>query len=290
LGDEIDVINCSLGSIDPAAQYELKEEVEKIIGKGIVMFCAWNDEDYTTWPANFEGVISVKSGEQKSQSEWVWEENKRNHVIFRGTKQRVKWKNNSRIFIGGSSFATALCTRKIVSGMVAGKLKPDYKEISNYLKVNASKVNKIDLEISTLINWNNFYNKIKKVGLYPFFKEMHGFVRFRNELLYEIAWISDFKLSRNVKKSTKEILENCDEEIVIQGGLPNETGDVDTLIVGYLDKASEAQKKDLLNEALEYAILHRLNVFSFLPPDNANKWLSEFTGKDLWLKYPNITY
>ena len=259
-------------------------------GKGIIMFCAWNDEDYTTWPANFKGVISVKSGEQKSQSEWFWEENKRNHAVFRGTKQRVKWKNNSQIFIGGSSFATALCTRKIISEVITGKLKKDFKEISNYLKVNASKINKIDLEMSHIIEWNNFHNKIKKVGLYPFFKEMHGFVRFRNELPYQIEWISNFKLSKNVGKSTKELLDNCVEDIVIQSGLPKDVSDIDTLIVGYLDKASRAQKKDLLNETLEYAVQHGLNVFSFLPPDKKEKWIADFSNKGLWLRFPSITY
>ncbi len=290
INDKIQLLNCSLGTIDPSAKYELDSVVKDAVASGVVIISAWNDEDYTAWPANFEGVISVKSGDQKSQNEWYWEENKHNHVVFRGTKQRVKWKENSQLFIGGSSFAAALCTNNIALKIVNDDLKPEINDIEKYLEQNAVKRIKIDLVRSPLIRWNEFHKKIKKAGLYPFFKEMHGFVRFRQKLNYEIGWISDFKTSKNGNKSTKEILENCDEDIFINSGLPDNHKDIDTLIVGYLDKASEAQRKDLLLSTIEYAYQRELNVFSFLPPINYLEWKDKFQNKGLWLEVPVIDF
>jgi uncharacterized NAD-dependent epimerase/dehydratase family protein len=290
INDKINLLNCSLGTIDPFAKYELDAIVKSAVANGIVIISAWNDEDYTAWPANFEGVISVKSGEQKSQIEWYWEKNKRNHVIFRGTKQRVKWKNNSQLFIGGSSFATALCTNNIASKIVDNDLTPDIHCVEKYLDQNAVKKIEIDLERSPLIRWNEFHKKIKKAGLYPFFKEMHGFVRFRKNLDYEIGWIADFNMSKNANKSTRQVLENCEEDIFIKAGLPNEHEDIDTLIIGYLDIASEAQRKDLLLSTVEYAYQRGLNLFSFLPPVDYMMWKEKFQDRGLWLEVPIIDF
>ena len=288
--DNLHILNCSLGTIDPSAKYELEELIKTAANKGITVISAWNDEDYTTWPANFEGVISIKSGEQKIQTEWHWENNKHPHFIFRGTKQRVKWKNNSQLFIGGSSFATALCTQQISKEIIRNNLKPDYYEIDKYLKEKAANKIEVSIERSPLIHWNSFHTKMKKVGLYPFFKEMHGFVRFKKNLNYEINWIADFSKSKNANKSTKDVLENCDEDILINNGLPEDHGNIDTLIIGYLNKASEALQKDLLNEALTYAFERNISVFSFLPPSNLDDWKNKFSNNGNWLEVPIINY
>lgn len=290
IGDGIHIINCSLGTIDPSAKYELENIIREACDKGIIIISAWNDENYTTWPANFEGVISVKSGNQKSQTEWNWEKNKHSHFIFRGTEQRVRWKDKSQLFIGGSSFAAALCTRQISNEIIKNNLSLNFREIEKYLEDNAVEKIEINLERSPLIHWNKFHTKMKRVGLYPFFKEMHGFVRFRKNLNYEISWIADFSKSKNAAKNTKEILANCNEDIYINNGLPEDHDNVDTLILGYLDKASEAMQKDLLTEALNYALKKNLNVFSFLPPDNFDEWKRSFINNGNWLEVPYINY
>ncbi|MGI0010738.1 MAG: hypothetical protein ACREAE_04980, partial [Nitrosopumilaceae archaeon] len=284
------ILNCSIGTIDPDAKYQLQEAVKLVIQSGVVVVCAWNDEDYTTYPANFDGVISVKSGSQKSQTEWEWERSKKDHFIFRGTKQRVKWKNNSQIFIGGSSFATALCTRMIAEQLIRKRIPKELTSIESFLKAHATFKREVDLNPSPIIPWNDFCYKMKTVGLYPFYKEMHGFVRFQKELPYQIGWIADFKLSKNSGKFTDQILGNCDESIFVHPGLPDDPQAVDTLILGYLDKAEEAQRRDLLSEVLDYAVRNCLNVFSFLTPQSEDEWKEKLISTDLWLRIPKITY
>lgn len=288
--DNIQILNCSLGTIDPTAKYQLEDIIKAAAENGIIIISAWNDEGYTTYPANFERVISVKSGEQKSQTEWYWEKNRHSHFIFRGTKQRVKWKNGSQLFMGGSSFAAALCTRHIACEVINNKLKLNFYEIEKYLEEKAVDKVEVNLERSSLIHWNNFHTKMKRVGLYPFFKEMHGFVRFRKNLNYEISWIADFSKSKNANKSTKEVLENCEEDIYINNGLPENHNNIDSLIIGYLDKASQAMQKGLLDDALDYALERKLNAFSFLPPDNIDEWKNKFENNGNWLEVPLINY
>ncbi len=290
IGDNVQILNCSLGTIDPTAKYELDSVIKKATDKGIIIITAWNDEGYTTYPANFERVISVKSGDQKSQTEWYWEKNKHPHYIFRGTKQRVNWKDGNQIFIGGSSIAAALCTRHISYEIIKNNLKLSFSEIEKHLQKNSKKKIEINLDRSPLIKWNCFNAKIKKVGLYPFNKEMHGFVRFRKNLNYDIGWIADLSKSKNAGKSTSEILLNCNEDIYINAGLPEDHYDIDTLIIGYLNKVAEAAGKDLLNEALGYAFEKKINVFSFLPPVNLEEWQNKFTDNGLWIEVPTVYY
>lgn len=290
LEDKVDIINCSLGTIDPDAKYQLQGTADNVVKQGTVMVCAWNDEDYTTWPANFEGVISVKSGNQQSQEEWGWESNRKDHFIFRGTKQRVKWGDNSELFMGGSSFATALCTRAIVGKVVKREVEPGVSAVESFLKKDAAFRRSVSLDASPVIPWNRFQSKMKNVGLYPFYKEMHGFVRFRKELPYRISWVADIPHSKAAGRLTSEVMQNCDEEILIGSGLPSDHANIDTMIVGYLDKASEARKKDLLTDALSYAIERHCNVFSFLPPADHTDWEQRFESEGLWLDVPRIRY
>jgi uncharacterized NAD-dependent epimerase/dehydratase family protein len=288
--NQVDILNCSLGTIDVDAQFYLKDIITQIVIRGIIVVSAWNDENYTTWPANFSNVISVKGGELTKLDEWIYEKDKKEHFIFRGVPTRTNWKDGKKIFIGGSSFATALCTNLIATIIIANNIQKNLDHVISYLKQNAGSKKINDLTPSKHIKWNNFHSKIKKVGLYPFFKEMHSFVRFRNKLPYKISWIADFNTSKNSQKSTNEVLENCTEEIFINSGLPLEHYDVDTLIIGYLDKASEAHKKDMLLTAIEYAYQRNLNVFSFLPPQDYQLWKNKFEQKDLWLEVPFIDF
>jgi hypothetical protein len=290
LRDRIDILNCSVGTIDPGAQYRLQPYIESLLAGETVIVAAWNDDGYTTWPSNFPGVISVKGGTQTGQSEWVWEDNKKGHVIFRGTKQRVQWKNNKTIFIGGSSFATALCTREIIRQVLRNRITKHYVSVESWLKNSAAFRHRIDLKPSSSIRWNDFQGKVKKIGIYPFNKEMHAFIRFRQALHYEIGWIADLKRSRNADRYTDTVLANCSERMLIRNGLPEDPDGIDTIVIGYLDKASELQKTDLVEQTLHYAYSRNVNVFTFLPPRNEGDWFTKFTSASLRLEIPRIAY
>jgi hypothetical protein len=288
--DRVDILNCSIGTIDPGAQYRLQTYIESLLAQETVIVAAWNDEGYTTWPANFPGVISVKGGTQTGQSEWGWEENKKGHVIFRGKKQRGQWKNNKTIFIGGSSFATALCTREIIRQILRNRITKQNVSVESWLKNGAAFRHRIDLKPSSSIRWNDFPGKVKKIGIYPFNKEMHAFIRFRHALHYEIGWIADLKRSRNADRYTDMVMANCSERMQIRNGLPEDPDGIDTIVIGYLDKASELQNTDLLEHTLQYAYTRNVNVFTFLPPRNEDDWYTKFTSASLRLEIPRIAY
>jgi uncharacterized NAD-dependent epimerase/dehydratase family protein len=290
LDDRVDILNCSLGTIDPDAKSELQEIVFQCADAGIILVCAWNDEGYTTWPAAFQNVISVKSGEQLSQDNWNWVNDKKNYVVFRGTRQRVQWKKGTQIFMGGSSFATPLCTRVIARALLNGAASKELAGISSYLEEHASSKNNIDLNRSTVVPWNNVHNKMRRVGLYPFYKETHGFIRFKNKLPFEIAWVADFKHSKAAGKNTNQTMPNCSESFYINAGLPKDSSGIDTIIVGYLDLAGQASGKDLLEETYEYAYQKKINVFSLLPSAKQADWEKKFASGGLWLETPTISY
>lgn len=288
--DHLDLLNLSLGTVDLDAKYLLHPYIKKLSDDGIILIAAWNDENYTTWPANFQEVVSIKGTNIEKLDEWIFEQNDKEHFHFRGLPLRLDWIGGRKRFIGGSSFATAICTNNILKAIISGKISVNRSAAINYLKLNAIDEIISDLSASELIPWNYFYLKFKNVGLYPFYKEMHAFIRFRENLHFNISFISDFRLSKNAGKFTNEVLENCNERILINKGLPKDSGGADSLIIGYLNEASEAQKKDLLIEALEYALNNHLNVFTFIPPKDFLEWKKRFKDLGLFLESAIINY
>jgi uncharacterized NAD-dependent epimerase/dehydratase family protein len=284
--DNIHLLNCSFGSINHDIKDELVEPFRKIVSKGTVIVSSFNDEGYSTYPALFDGVISVKSGEQKEFDTWFWEESDKDHFIFRGTKQRVKWTEGKSIFLGGSSLAAGLCTRQLLMHATENNLELTQPSVENFLKANSADKIKVSQSLNSLINWNSFFNKMNEVILYPFNKEMQPFVRYANNLPYKINWIGDHPRSKNINKNTTDLLSNCDIDFSIKNWLPENPGTSDTLIIGYLDKVSELYKKDYLIDCLKYALEHKLNVFSLLPPEGFQENQNKFNEKGLWLEVP----
>ncbi len=284
--DNIHILNCSFGSIAPHARHDLEGVVSEAVSAGMVLICAWNDDGYTTWPASFESVVSVKAGQQKSQTEWGWQEGKKNHVIFRGTKQRVRWSNNREVFMGGSSLATSLCTNVVAKQVLNESVICDVSSVLSFLEKQASYHLDYDPKQNTIIPWNNFHCKIGMAGLYPYSKEMEPFMRFRGNQPYKVGWIADTRLGRAGGKYLDEMIDESDERLLVHARLPSDTQGIDTLVVGYLDAASDAQKRDLLGEALGYAERHNLNAFTFLPPRNHDDWRTRFEERGCWLEFP----
>ncbi len=284
---EPDIINCSFGSIDPDVQKLLTADIKRLLGSGILIVAACNDEGHTAWPAGFQGVIRVRSGNIHSLTEWEFERSRKNTYIFRGLPQRARWKEGKYAFIGGSSFAAALCTREIVRYLSESNTSTKETVIA-HLENNATKITEITAKPSDLIPWNNIQSQISKVFLYPFYKEMHAFLRFEKELSFSITGIADYRRSKNSHKCIQEIMPDAASELIINDGLPANMAPADTLIIGYLDRISQACNQDLLEAAIRQAFDQGLNVFSFLPVNSQRNWTDAFANKGLWIYVPQV--
>ncbi len=142
--DRIDILNCSCGTVDPDAEFCLRENTELLLSRGTVVVSSWSVRNFVTWPANFDGVISTKSDNRLNVPEWSLEKDHREHFLFSGKMFLPGNSKNTYIEKNGSSIATALCTRKILDSVIKNEVKLDLNSIVSYMKRNAQKVEQTD--------------------------------------------------------------------------------------------------------------------------------------------------
>jgi uncharacterized NAD-dependent epimerase/dehydratase family protein len=134
------------------------------------------------------------------------------------------------------------------------------------------------------------YAWIRRAALYPFNKEMHALVRFRDLLHFEIGGIADPVGKGLVGKDAGEVIGAGTAGVNIGGRLDRACEGADALIIGYVDQLAKLMKKDVLRECVELALERNLHVFSFLPvrPEKYPELHEKARQKNLRLDYPWI--
>ena len=113
-------------------------------------------------------------------------------------------------------------------------------------------------EAESSIRW------IRKAAIYPFNKEMHALVRYRDLLSFDLVGVADPVGKGLVGKDAGEALGISSAGIRIQPRLSSALRGADTLILGYVDQLSRIGKKDMLREAVRLALDQGCHVFSFV--------------------------
>ena len=135
------------------------------------------------------------------------------------------------------------------------------------------------------------YDWIGKAALYPYNKEMHGFVRYLDQLAFEIVGIADPVGKGLVGKDAGEAVGIPPVGIRIAPRLPEALEGADTLVLGYVDELGRIAKRDVLRESIQTALDKGLHVFSFLPvpPTVYSDLYAKARDKKLKIVYPYIS-
>jgi uncharacterized NAD-dependent epimerase/dehydratase family protein len=257
-----DIINLSLG-------ISICEEIDRLYSvckalteSGTIIVSAFDNTGSISYPAAFENVIGVTSGQSCFRiNDFEYIQDTIVNLGAKGDIQKLAWNNPDYILLGGNSFACAHVTVQVAKLMFDGIFGLD-----NILQVFKDKAKKHYLNESMISLKNNqsIPFLIKKAVIFPFNKEMHSLIRFAPDLKFEIVGVYDSKYSANVGSTTDHIMKSEVRSIPIQNIAQIKWDSFDTLILGHLDEMSSLiNKHDLQHNLIKTAISKKKNVYAF---------------------------
>jgi uncharacterized NAD-dependent epimerase/dehydratase family protein len=304
IAQNVNVINMSLGTTDGTFKSQLANVCVEAFEAGVIIVAADHNDGIPSYPASLPEVIGVGGTSIQEPFGYFFRPGQRIECLARGDHQRVCWKGGKEILMGGTSFAAPR-----ISALIAMILEAfpgtGLKEVRKILKANSisnspsfpredlpdhrrasrKETGKRSAFTSKKFDW------IKRAALYPFNKELHALVRFRDLLPFEIVAVADPVGKGLVGKDAGEAIGISNVGIRITSRLSDAIRSADTLILGCIDQLVRMSKRDLLRTSAELALDNGTNIFSLPPirreiyPDIHRK----AEAKNLNLQYPDIS-
>ena len=297
------VVNASLGVTDTAVAGRLRDVCRSLHRAGICVVSAQPRDGEHSFPAQFEEVIGVEDGDVRGRYGYYYRPGQPIECVAKGGPRRVAWLNGEEALKSGASYAAPH-----ISGIVAllkeGRPQAGLEEIRGLLESNASRPRSAGSpgrgkrardaagrerrgrgERRPLSTW------MRRVVLYPYSKELHGLVRFRDLTGLEVAAVADPAGRRLVGRDAGEAIGAEPAGVRIGPALAGELGAGDTVILGYLDELGRIARRDLLREAIESALAGNRNVYSLnaVPELRYGDLHAESRRRGLRLAYPSVS-
>jgi len=267
----INVVNLSLGTTNEAHIPALQAACDYATQQGVVLVAAQSNERQISYPAALSNVLGVTAGKKRERFAFAFQEGPIEFVT-RGDRQRLCWLQPRYIFMGGTSFAAAH-----LSGIVAlilGELPG-----LGWQKVKAFLVNYAAQQAAapgaTLSSpgeplyeeWDapDDLSWIGRAAVYPYTKETHSLVRFRDLLPFEIVAVADPVGKGLTGQDAGEIIGIAPVGLPILPNVKQALAQADTLILGYTDQLSLISKRDVIGEMVLKTVQEDKNVYAFLP-------------------------
>ena len=295
IDNEMDVVNLSLGITDVTFKKSLQRVCRKAGDAGVILVAAESNDGLESYPAVFPEVIGVTGGAIYETDGFYYRKDQRIECVARGDEQRVCWLNGKHIMTGGNSFAAPHITG-IVVRLLEQHPKCSVQDIRLLLKEKA--LNEIPQDRNKSKSGRQSHRKdfredyayIKKAVLYPYNKEMHSMVRYRDLLAFEIVGVADPIGKGMVGKDAGKVIGEPVANLRISPNIRHTMADADTLILGYVDQLSRIRKRDLLREYVQLALDTGCHVFSFqtLDPNLYGDLYDTADKKGLRLAYPHV--
>ena len=295
IDNQMDVVNLSLGTTDVTFKVSLLDICQKASEAGLVLVAAESNDGRESYPAVFEEVIGVTGGAIYEMDGFYYRKGQSIECVARGDEQRVCWLDGKHIMTSGTSFAAPHIT-----GIVARLLKQSPNaSIQNIRKLLQEKALKEKVECETLTSSSHQssqlivkddYSWIQKAALYPYNKEMHSLVRYRDMLGFELVGVGDPVGKGMVGKDAGEVIDESFANLRVSPNVRQAMANADTLILGYVDQLARIRKRDLLREYVQIALDEGRNVFCFqeLDPAIYGDLYELADQKGLRLVYPHI--
>ncbi len=241
-----DIINLSLGINISEDISQLHKVCNEITDKGTIIIAAFDNSGSISYPAAFDNVIGVTTGDSCYRTDdFEYINDTVVNIAAKGNLQRIAWKSPPYIMLGGNSFACAHVTAKVaefINNGVCGK-----EAILEELKKIAKKIhmhNECDCISNDLFS-------IKKAAIFPFNKEMHALIRFSHLLPFQIVDVYDTVYSAIVGADTTVLMKDTTVKSMIVKNINSIDWDrFDTLIIGHIGNLSS-----LINKAEEWRYL-----------------------------------
>ena len=308
IDEEMDIVNLSLGTTEAESRTVLQEICDLAYQKNVMIVAALSNDGKESYPASFPEVFGVAAGKVRGKYSYYFDTTQPIQFIARGDRQRLDWKDNQQVFMGGTSFAAPHITAIIAlllqkySGVTYGELceilqsysLPEVPPLVDgktlYTMSDPMFIQKnSDIKLSDIYQQNKV-QWIKEAVIYPFNKEMHSLIRFQDLLPFQISHVVDVIGKRTIGKDSGEVIGAKKSGLIVRKYIEDCLSSCETIILGYLDEISRIKKRDILKEMLELALKFEKNVYSLTPitQDNYPQLADEFKRKGLHLGSPIV--
>lgn len=281
-----DIINISLSIYyhdDNEELQRLKEICNKLLSKEVIIVSAFDNAGGISYPAMFESVIGVTSGEQcKSIYDIEYVNNRYVNICAKGDPQTFRIDSDRVLRLEGNSLACAHVTGIISDFYQKGM---DLYDVMNELKKISIASHSMPIELNKGLPSQRLWD-IKKAVIITFGKEIHSLLRYEELLEFEIVGIYDVKHSNNIGRNTNDILNNSDlknrsisdiTEIIINS--------FDTAIIGHINSLiNNPYARSLLNDFVIKCRNNNKKIYSF---DELNCYYDTISKSDYFC--PKVT-
>lgn len=263
------VINVSLGA--EAWKDESGERVEAACRdaarRGVVIVAAAGPEGTEPLPAILPDVIAVGTAFCPSDVLYAADEGYV-ELYARGDLQRVAWLSGGSVLAQGSSFAAAHVSRAVCKLLLADPAL-DVEGVRRALGAQC-----IQGDPGFRRRWEEgfaaFYRRrtparlgfIHRAAVYPFNKEIHALVRFRDLAPFTLAAVADPPGARQCGRDAGEVIGEAPAGLSIRPDLDDALAQADTLILGHLEAAQTGATSRALPVLVRRAVEQGKNVFS----------------------------
>lgn len=292
----MDVVNLSLGTTDRSIEAAMQDLCREAVQQRLILVAAAHNDGEDSLPAILSEVIAVRGGSLQGPHSYYYDGDASVECTARGDAQRVCWADKKEIMQQGNSFAAPH-----ISGIVAllRQVLPDapLTAVRAALAANALQLeapvtadggmhkprgtarspkgsNNRTGQVDTSGGHNRAVRRpgdgrsldcIGRAVLYPFNKEMHALVRFRDMVPFALTGIADPIGKGLVGKDAAEVIGEPSMGLQISAGIEVAAHNADTLIIGYVDQLARIAKKDVLRDCIEKALDLGMHVFSYGP-------------------------
>jgi uncharacterized NAD-dependent epimerase/dehydratase family protein len=283
----IHVVSISLGTTDSSRRAELERVCTQAHAVGLVIVAAGHNDGLVSFPAHCESTIGVAGGSLAGEDEIIYRLNHPIQCVARGDRQRVRWRQGEDRMIAGSSFAAPRVAARITR-LLAGSASQKIPTIHELLAQIATQ---IPSDATARERPTSAKPTGQRAALYPFTKEMHLLIRFRDLLAFEIVGVADPPGRRCVGQDAGEVLRQPAMGITISASLPAALEAADLLVLGYTGKLGDLQRRDALRDAIRLALDAKASVFSFelVDPVRYADLHRRALEQGLWLRSPRLS-
>lgn len=256
---QIQVVNISLGTTDASRRSALEQACDRAASAGVLIIAAEQNDGVASYPAHCTATIGVCSGSLPAGGELIYRPGHPVQCVARGDHQRVRWHGGGDRMVAGSSFAAPRVTA-MVARMLQESGGAQLSNIHRMLRQSATIVQTAEPQEGGAAVGAAYGTR---AALYPYTKEMHALIRFRDLLPFQITGVADPPGRRCVGRDAGEVTQQQRIGLPISASLPRALMNADLLVLGYVRKLGTIQRRDVQREAVTQALDVSASVFAF---------------------------
>ena len=297
VAEEVALINISAGATEPRAAEILAGPCRAAAEAGVIIIAAEHNDGLVSYPAHLPTTIGVRGGRIFGSDAYHYRPEQAIECVARGDAQRVSWHGRPAL-ADGSSFAAPRITG-LVARWKAQDPEADLDRVRALLKTHATRIQTAArVAAPSGEPAGPRYPWLRRAVLYPYTKEMHAIVRFRDLLDFEVVGVADPPGRGHAGADAGVAIGSAPAGLIIGSSLGAATADAvtdadaDSLILGHLGQLGALRGRDVRREAIELALERGLHVFSFdaVPEEPYADLHEEADRRGLHLAWPAVRW